>query len=195
MNLEIVYHVGYLNLANLENRPLTSYSLEGSGLSVSQHPEEWMEIAQLGGRNLYELKNSNPNFFFFNETNHEKALQWCVENDYLFSGQKYRAYCTDEEGDEYYFEFSSLKKAKRESDDVRVNQGYNFSNKGKSYWSLFCSSPIDNSLAEAYAVIFYAEAHGFDGVWWNEMLDVSAYSAPRGVIFQSQLNNWKIAEL
>lgn len=192
MNLECVYHLGDLNLSDLSARPLTSYSLEGNGLSISLHPNEWQKIARLGGRNKYRLTKSNPNFYISNQNNIEQAIEWCIENNFLIKAKKYRAFQTDEEGEEFYFELSSLKAAQFESDDVRPVIGYKFSEKGKHYWQNFCSSKIDHSLAEDYAPVFYAEAHGFDGVWWNELLDPDALSAPRGVIFQNKLAEWQI---
>ena len=32
----------------------------------------------------------------------------------------------------------------------------------------------------------------YDGIWWNDELDVSKYSAPRGVIFNSKLKEWSV---
>jgi hypothetical protein len=41
--------------------------------------------------------------------------------------------------------------------------------------------------------VWHAEAHDYDGVWWNEDLSPANYSAPRGVIFQSRLDEWTIS--
>jgi hypothetical protein len=38
----------------------------------------------------------------------------------------------------------------------------------------------------------YAEEHGYDGVWWNDRLDVQNYSAPRGVIVPSKIKSWTV---
>jgi len=42
--------------------------------------------------------------------------------------------------------------------------------------------------------IFVEKTTNYDGIWWNDKLDVSKYSAARGVIFNSKLNNWKISK-
>ena len=47
------------------------------------------------------------------------------------------------------------------------------------------------ALGMDYAATAYAEdVLDLDGVWWNDELDVSAYSAPRGVIFASKMGAW-----
>ena len=192
-SLSTVYHVGTLDVNKLgHNKPEVYDSLEGSGLSVSQHPEEWTEIAKLGGSDVYSLTKANPNFLIENEENKEKAIQWCVDNEFLVRKKKYRAYTSNEDGEDCYFELDTKKQAENESDDVRDVDGYSFGLKGQKYWkSCFSSSP-NNSLAEAFAVIFYAETLGYDGVWWHEVLDISSLSAPRGVIFQHKLCEWEV---
>jgi hypothetical protein len=183
-----VYHVGFLD----DGLPDRSFSLEGNGLSVSECPEEWETIAQLGGRDLYLLSKEDPNFYMAHESGKEKALEWCVETGYLVSKKKYRAYISDEDGEEQYFELDSSKRAEEESEDVREVDGYSFGPKGKKYWTESFKLKLDNSQAEGFSVVFYAEAHGYDGVWWNDDLDVGRLSAPRGVIFQHKLSEWKI---
>ena len=45
------YHVGLMNIANKSD-----ISYEGSGLSISKHPEEWQKINPLTSGDLFELK-------------------------------------------------------------------------------------------------------------------------------------------
>lgn len=195
MDLSKVYHVGFLDVSNLNNRPVVYSSLEGTGLSVSLCPEEWIKIAKLGGKNTYLLSKEGARFYMAHEGGNSEALEWCVENGYLSRANKYRAYRTDEEGEEIYFEMDSEQEASDESEDVRLHNGYKFAEKGKAYWQSSFSSLPKNSFAEDFAVIFWAEAMGFDGVWWNDTLDSSILSAPRGVIFQARLSEWKIEEV
>jgi hypothetical protein len=190
--LSLVYHVGSLDKNNLNSRPNTDFSLEGNGLSVSQCPEDWKKIAKLGGLETYVLEKSDPNFFMAHESGNEKAIEWCIDQEYLIPAKKYRAYITDEEGDEMYFEYESQKKAAEESEDVRPADGYIFGEKGKAYWKNSFQMKIDHAMAESFAVIFYAQSQGYDGVWWNDVHDVGSLSAPRGVIFQDKLSSWTI---
>lgn len=190
----IVFHVGHLDVKNLtNNRPRTHMSLEGNGLSVSKCPIEWIKIAQLGNdQNIYMLEKEYPHFFMAIENGTEEAIAWCLKNKYLIQKQKFCAFSTDEEGNETYFELDTREQAEKESIDIRPVNGYSFGPKGKAYWKNAFSTNIDNSLATSFAVIFHAEAHGYDGVWWNERLDISRLSAPRGVIFQHKLTEWKM---
>jgi hypothetical protein len=192
-----VFHVGFLNIENLsKSRPAVHMSLEGNGLSVSLCPEEWTQIAKLGGSNLYTLTKSNPSFLKATESNKEKAIQWCLDNEFLIEKKKYRAYSTNEDGEERYMEFDTAADAEREElNDVRPTAGYSFGPKGKAYWKQSFSSKISHDMAGDFAIIFYAEANGYDGVWWDDALDISNFSAPRGVIFQHKLEEWKIKKV
>jgi hypothetical protein len=195
MKKHTVYHVGTIDPQNITQRPKTSYSLEGSGLSVSVHPNEWRKIAKLPG-DMISLTKNDSTFYTVKAKDKKKILEWCVENDFLNTATKFRVSRYDEELGEAFMEFDTKEEALNEADEedqIETVNGYVFGSKGITYWNNFCSSKISNDLAEAYAPIFYAEAMGYDGVWWNETLDVANYSAPRGVIFQSKLNEWKIA--
>lgn len=119
MFLNKVFHVGFLNLENLSARPFTAYSLEGKGLSVSQCPDSWIKIAKLGGSNLYELTKENPSFIIFSEEFKAIALEWCLEHGFLIKANKFRAYFTDENEEEFYMELNSYEQAREESEDVR----------------------------------------------------------------------------
>jgi hypothetical protein len=193
LNLSTVFHVGFLNLKNPTlNRPKSSFSLEGSGLSISIHPKAWTKIARLGGRENYTLSKKSPRFYMALESKSKDDLNYCLENKFLIKATKYRAFSTDEEGEEIYSEHDTEALAQAESDDVRPVKGYSFGSNGIAYWKSHFTSEVSNALAQSFASIFYAEAHDYDGVWWNEILDVSSLSAPRGVIFQSKLNEWTI---
>jgi hypothetical protein len=194
-NSTIVFHVGFLDLDNLNNKPIVSSSLEGNGLSVSQHPGEWTKIAKLGGSPIFRLRKDNPRFIIDSEENRERAIQWCLDSGYLIKQKKYRAYLENEDGDEEFFELDTKKEAQQESENVKTIDGYSFGEKGLNYWKLAFSSNPSNSLAADFALIFYAEKMGYDGVWWNEIFDVSRLSAPRGVIFQDKISEWKIEEV
>jgi hypothetical protein len=55
---------------------------------------------------------------------------------------------------------------------------------------------IGEKVEQAFVLDFLAFAYAedvlhLDGVWWNDRLDVLAYSAPRGVIFNAMLPTWQ----
>ena len=41
-----------------------------------------------------------------------------------------------------------------------------------------------------YVLPLYAEELGYDGVWWEDILDIGKFSAPRGVIVPSKISSW-----
>jgi len=46
-----------------------------------------------------------------------------------------------------------------------------------------------------YILPLYADTLGLDGVWWQDVLDVTKLSAPRGVIVPSKVNTWNITKI
>ena len=63
--------------------------------------------------------------------------------------------------------------------------------KAKEYFEEYYF-PKMNALS--YSLIWYAETLGYDGVWWEEDYAPWKLSAPRGVIFQEKLKEWKICK-
>ena len=69
-----VFHVGDMNISNKSD-----FSLEGSGLSVSLHPDAWVKIAKLGGRDIYVLTNNNGIFvdaYKINKKQKDSIISW-----------------------------------------------------------------------------------------------------------------------
>jgi len=194
-NLKRVYHVGDMDINSKSD-----FSLEGSGLSVSVNPEEWRKIAQLGGRSLYEL--TKPNGMFVNAYRLKKAqrqdiIQWGVTNNYVTLTDTYRVYQYDEEGRRSYMEFPTYEKAQAQVDDpkdIKISKtGLLPTNKLNSETK---QSKIDPTQTyDLLFTIFVEKTTNYDGIWWNDVLDVYDYSAPRGVIFNSKLGEWKINKI
>jgi hypothetical protein len=187
-----VYHVG--NLDAPRKKPHVSY--EGSGLSVSLHPEEWRKIARgkVSG-DTWALSKEDPKFLLANKANQKKARQWAIDNGWLKSQTRYQvSWFDDEMNDTMAMTFDSLDEAKEEAEaygvEVEEIDSVALDSKGLTYWREAFSSRPSNSLAESFAILWYAEYKGYDGVWWNDKLDPARLSAPRGVIFQSKLPEW-----
>lgn len=187
-----VYHVG--NLDAPRKKPHVSY--EGSGLSVSLHPEEWRKIARghVSG-DTWALSKEDPKFLLANKANQKKARKWAIENGWLKPQTRYQvSWFDDEMDDTMSMTFDSMEEAKEEAEshEVEVEEidSVALDSKGLRYWKEAFSSEPKNSLAGDFAILWYAEAKGYDGVWWNDRLDPVRLSAPRGVIFQSKLPEW-----
>jgi hypothetical protein len=193
--LNKVYHVGSMDVNNKSN-----FSLEGSGLSVSVNPEEWRKIAQLGDRDLYILTNPNGVFVDGNKLNKQQkgnVISWGVENGYVLQEETYRVYYYDDElEEEVYMEFSTHKEAEQEADDANDIEIYIGGIKPTEKLKFDTKqNKVDTSQSFDLLLTLYVENYTkYDGIWWNDKLDTSKYSAPRGVIFNTKLSNWSISK-
>lgn len=209
------YHVG-----NMEKR-MKNPSYEGAGLSVSDVPDSWRRIAQLSGDTFRLEKEGGRflNMVYLSIPLRKEILEWAVSKEYLVTECTWVYHFYDEELDGFYEqEFSTEEEAHEEVswDDLdeeeqtllmkrkkeRDNPEEEFAGtlyKVRRYqataellqmeeWTGTCPS----QQAEDFAIMHYAdEVLKLDGVYWEEEHDVLRLSAPRAVIFQSQLDNWK----
>lgn len=191
---EELFHVGSLNPADKRKD-----SQEGGGLSVSVHPEEWTYIAKLGGLDTHRLVPDRRSSRFLDvhamqEDQKSQALSWLIDNGYLRVETLWKSIQPDEQGEASW----TLHKTEQEAlDELLDEDGYVEAwdtpvATGKAEGR--CGFRIDPMLAFDIALTFVAEDAGFDGVWWNDELDVYALSAPRGVINLTSLPQWS-AEL
>ena len=189
--LSTVYHIG-----SLKRPSKKSFSLEGAGVSVSVDPLAWIKIVKLGGHDVWKLEKANPKFLMWSKTNDKKALTWAVQNAWLVAAIRYQtSFYSDEMEDEMMTDHDTREEAEKEAFDGEVAEikSYKLGQKGMEYWKKTFSSKPSNSIAIALAIVWYAEAHNFDGVWWQETYDPSSFSAPRGVIFD--ITKWKKTKL
>jgi len=190
-----VYHVGEMDIKNKSD-----FSLEGSGLSVSKHPDEWRTIARLGDRPLFELTNSNAKFidaYKLKQSDKKQIIEWGVTNKYINKKETYRIYSYNDNDKPQYMEFNTREEAEAELDEdtkLRVNKnGLESTNKLNRQTK---QNKIDNiNIFDLLLTVYIEQTILYDGIWWNDYLDVRQYSAPRGVIFNSKLKQWKINKL
>lgn len=103
-SLRRVFHVGLLGYGRQPSR--WADSQEGTGLSVSLHPEAWIKICKLGGRTTYELRPTNQaRGRFVNMTRlprdlRERLTQICVARGDLTPAPCYRVWFYDEDEDD-----------------------------------------------------------------------------------------------
>jgi hypothetical protein len=192
-SLTTVYHVG--DLSKPRKKPGSSY--EGSGLSVSLDPKEWARIAQLGGP-TFSLTNPKARFLAASSSSHKKAVAWAQTQGWIRPKEWFRvSHGYDEElEDETFTDLDTREAALEEAGDeesIKAVTGFAFDKKGEDYWREAFTSEPQHGLAEDFAILWFAEAQGYDGVWWND--SHTAWTAPRGVIFQSKLGNWQVKNL
>jgi hypothetical protein len=196
-----VYHVGKEPSAKPKRR---RFSLEGPGLSVSEHPQEWSRIARLGGV-VWELQRVRGDGVFVDVhgiTKKQKAtiLNRAVETGWITPATLWRfTYYDDEADEERFFTFATREEAADESEGwgyaaeegVTEITGHKPAQQLLWHWAQFFSDPFDLGMTEEVVLMAFIEAIGlYDGLWWREKLDPSLLSAPRGVIFQSKLMDW-----
>ena len=195
INLKKVYHVGSMDI----NRKSSS-SHEGSGLSVSVNPNEWQKINPRTSGDLFELTKENGLFcdkHKLNKTHKETIIGWGVKQQYVTKQVTFRYYYYDDDLDsEVFQEFPTIELAKQEADedgDIRPHkQGLQPTQKLEQTTQ---QSKIDTSSTFDYLLTVYVEQMtDLDGIWWNDKLDVSKYSAPRGVVFNNKIQTWNITK-
>jgi len=188
----IVFHIGTMQP---QNKKLESF--EGGGLSVSTEPSAWEKIAQLGGLPWWEL--TKPTGQFLNALKistllQEQIQEWGVEQHYLEISPLYRVTWWDDEwGTDFSQLFLSPVEAALEAKyyDTEVQEELGFI----STPLLEVRTGVKCSLSEVgdhLLTIWAEEETDLDGIWWNEKLDVSFLSAPRGVILPTKLKEWKV---
>ncbi len=188
--LRVVYHVGTLDV-----RQKSNFSHEGRGLSVSLHPDEWQKIArgQVSG-DLWKLENPQGRFLNFHAWRRNPtraAIKWGVEAGLIILKSVFRAeYEDDDIGETMYVDFDSIEAARAEGYETAKKLPASPTMTSKLAAYMGWRQPELTMSLDALAVA-YSDHLGLDGVWWQDKLDVGAYSAPRGVILPNRIRGWK----
>lgn len=190
-----LYHVGTMDITKKSN-----FSLEWNHLSVSICPDAWIKITE-GSTNgkfwCFEKKDMKL-LDYYALTDKEKSMirEWSIENGYVVDATLYKSMCYDEEGIEYYSLYQSketaLREAYNEEDNVKEYKGLLPTEKLKEI------SLVAIELLNINSIItqLYAEkVLDYDGIYWDEELDIPSYSAPRGCIFNNKINTFKVTEV
>ena len=188
-----VYHMG-----DMDPSKKSQGSHEGSGLSVSTHPDAWRKIARLGGRDTKTLVNGSSIFLDFHELTKKQKniiLQWGVENEYVTPASLWRVYYYDDEmEDTMSMEFTDQAEAEFEAEGVegkvQVVRGSHVATPKMQQRVHGRAEPI--MIMDLLSTIFVEDSLGWDGVWWDDELHPGKLSAPRGVIVPSKLGRWHV---
>lgn len=186
-----LHHVGTLDPEAKWNKG-TSY--EGSGLSVSRHPDEWRRIARLGEAQTWTFDTSDITLVdahAISEVEVEVILEWAESTGLVERTQGWAVTWYDDEldsdvsiivtdpadvafyGDE---EDHDIVETLTVVPTARMHEMVGFE--------------VPDALAADQAVICYFESEhpDIDGIWWEDRLDPDALSAPRGVIFRRSID-------
>lgn len=195
VSFDVVYHIGTMNPADKQKVFRGSY--EGHGLSVSQFPDAWREIARLGGDPLWRLTRAGNQFLDFLALDNEqrKALnEWGLANGWVVPKTVWTVQYFDAEIDETrYFHCDSEEEAERESPQeedctVSTEEILGATRKLNEYHGFEVD---DVAVQDLLAVVYADQVLSIDGVFWDENLDVIGLTAPRAVIFPLRVADWK----
>lgn len=195
--IDSVFHVGSLDPADKGRH---TQSLEGSGLSVSVHPDEWAMIARLGGNPTWTVRRCDLAPIRFLDAHRaeqdvcdeivawatlagliEPTVAWSVTWDDPDDGPS-QMLCDTEadallEADPDFYDDRTVSRV----DDWACTDTM------RARLDHFC--PI--GFGVTFATLCWAEdVAGTDGVWWNDRYDPAALSCPRGVIHRSRLDQF-----
>ena len=186
--IRVLYHVGTMDYSRKRKD-----SHEGDGLSVSICPEVWERITEGYSHGAtHTLYKENPRLLdYYALTSEQKSevSEWGKSQGYVQETILYKAIFYDEDGKEYYSLHLSREEALEESEETEEIQGLIPTEKLKAetYTNIDLISVFDVVLEK-----YTEQVLGYDGIYWDEELDVFGYSAPRGVIFNSRLVSFQI---
>lgn len=191
--VDSVIHVGCTDITPRE-QPGSSGSQEGQMLSVSQCPAAWTEIARLGGGEWSDISRDGAplKFLDFNKMTEEVIdllSERGIANGLAEKRLMWRAWATDEDGEDQYSLFDTQDQAMRETEegcqppteDVRLVATEKLA-------MLWCNKPAMSPFFTMSALAAECFAHSdLDGIWWHDELAPNHCSAPRAGIFQHRL--------
>ena len=184
-------HIGNLNAADKHNR-----SHEGQGLSVSRDPDAWQKIARLSG-DTWSIGPAEParflNYHELTPDQREAIADYGVQAGYVTREIVYRVSYWDEEAeDKVSFLERDRAAADYEAEDIEGSEideipALMATEQFKDSTVRYGDIGVDQILATVWV---NEAALEFDGVWWDDNLDVDKLSAPRGVIVPRAIERW-----
>lgn len=191
-------HVGTLQPGD---KGVRGPSLEGDGLSVSQCPDAWARIARLGGLPWWRLERAGHAFLHahaLTRAQRRAIAAWGVAHGWVAQATMWRLRWFD---DELEATVQSLHESEEEArdeafDDQDADIAPVRTLVARSALAQRMGQAVAPGQAEALLHAVYAEdVLALDGVFWNDVLDAGALSAPRAVIFRSRLPEWRITPM
>jgi hypothetical protein len=200
-NCRTVYHVGNLDV----ERVIPHHSQEGMELSIAADrtvSDAWKRIARLDGT-TYELTNSDACFYHIDPHTSVTDVEtnYCRENNYISVTTGYRV--DNYDGDRYML-FYDRDRAGSEAagitEDATIEETSvpMLADRGQEYWSEAFRQSCDEASPVGVRMlipIWTVSTLPVDGVYWHHPLEPYNHCAPRGLIFQDQLDDWTVSKL
>lgn len=194
-----LWHVGSLQIAD---KGMQGPSQEGSGLSVSIHPEDWTSIARLGGYPTWDVRRKLNHFLHFHKLTkaQRKALQdWGIAKGYLVLKSQWELrYYDSELDDECSCLFDTKAEARAETPDwLEESEPAKITEVMRPCPTPAMAERLQMNLRfcdamDMTATFWVEDETQMDGVWWNDVYAPETLSAPRGVIVRRALPLWTI---
>lgn len=204
--IETLYHVGSMDISQK-----SLFAIEGNGLSVSICPKDWMKIAKMKDSTIWKLYKKNIKMLDYHsltENDFNLATSWGITEGYLKEFEVYSVTKFDDDMncdlhsihdtfedalnkasiEEKYDTFESyISNRKSLYPRIEKIKGYKPTKKLNSLSMV--NVDIQNSK-QINLLLFLEKNTDLDGVYWNEELNLSKNSAPKGVIFNSKINDF-----
>jgi hypothetical protein len=194
---DALVHVGTMHI---EDKGYRGPSHEGEGLSVSTCPQAWVRIAKLGGLPWFELTRPENVFLdahALSQQASQRMARWGLENGWVENEALWQARYWDDELDA---EVTSLHPTREEAlaeafeDESCVRCVAVLAARPSLVARM--NQRIDFGEAESLLHAVYAEdVLALDGVFWEDVLDVSRLSAPRAVVFRNRVPAWHVRQV
>lgn len=161
------------------------------GLSVSTAPAAWRQLRRAYAHSedrTFHLTRSKQAFVDVhqvNETFWSQLFDWAVDAGLLIPVTRYRVtYFDDEMDSEISEQFDMLAQAEDEAEAVEGTCDIINTFTGTDTFAAQVGEP------QLALVLYVNEYTDFDGLYWHDTLDVTRYSAPRGIILSRALPQW-----
>jgi hypothetical protein len=197
----IVRNDAFLHVGNLDEKNNSGrFSLEGGGLSVSDHPLAWMKIARLNG-GIYAMKKDNALLIDMiiaaqDEKLNELVVKYGMHKKLITPCKIYKV--TD--SDDSFTLFSNKKDAINERpEDADIEDYLEVYDGHKATVSLARKHGFPDRMPlglvkDMLFLTYSKEVLKLDGAWWHEELSPMDLSAPRGSVFDIK-NKWEIIKI
>lgn len=201
VHLDTVTHIGTLRQADKGER---GASHEGTGLSFSQHPEDWEAIARLGGAPWWEVDLSTSRILDGHLCLEDPAFRdilvaWGERRGLVAAATVHAvSWCDDEWGVRQEMLFATASEAADEFDWRHDEGDDSVTVQERSGWLPLppllqamghapTRSPRPDPSVLQDLLTLWAQSQGFDGLWWADDYDPACLSAPRGVVFADRV--------
>lgn len=206
-----LYHVGSMDIADKHQ-----FSLDGNGLSVSTCPHSWINLAQISSNTIWRLYKKDIqmlDYYSLTENELEVSNHWGIEEGYLTKCRFFKTIKFDTEiNDEVELIYDSFEEAcsesyldeKYDSYEEYVNYQEYESSRIEELILYFPTDKfkkismvhVDETNAQWINLLIFLEKNtDLDGIYWNDILNESEHILPKGIIFNSKINNFSREEV